>query len=204
MMDKKESRLIPGKAHLLSTTRHGHSHAKIITIMITLDVSDFNNFSQEFYDSVVNALDLHQLECSCRHSGCLSVHGYYGRSVITDDGKVKLRIRRVRCSECGKTHALLLLSLVPYSQVFLEDQRTIVQDHENGENPNAICSANGLDENNVKSIILRYRRFWQQRLQSESIFLDPIRELITGCFALYGMQFMQIRRTPNKLFSFTT
>lgn len=172
--------------------------------MITLDVPDFNNFSQEFYDSVINALDLHQLECSCKRRGCLSIHGYYQRSVITDEGKVELRILRVRCSECGKTHALLLLSLVPYSQVTLEDQRAIVQEYEKGIPPNDICSADGLDENNVKAIILRYRRFWKQRILSEDISLDPIRKLIAGCFAVYRMQFMQIRRTSNKLFLIPT
>ena len=172
--------------------------------MITLPVTDFNNFSQEFYDSIVNALDLHRLQCSCNHSGCLTIHGEYPRSVITDEGKVELRILRVFCHECGKTHALLLSSLVPYSQIPLEDQHSIVQAYESKSDPNDICSAFGLDENNVKSVILRYRRFWQQRLVSEGIFLDPLLDLIGGCFALYGMQFMQIRKTANKLFSHPT
>lgn len=169
--------------------------------MITLKVTDFNNFSQEFYDSVVNALDLQLLECSCRHTGCLTIHGYYRRSVITDDGKVELRILRVLCSECGRTHALLLISFVPYSQIPMKDHHGVVQAYENGGDPDDCCSCDGLDENNVKSIILRYRRFWRQRLLSERIALDPICELIGSCFALYGMQFMQIRRTVNKLFS---
>jgi hypothetical protein len=34
--------------------------------------------------------------------------------------------------------------------------------------------------------------------------MEPVRELITACFAFYRMQFMQIRKTVNKLFSLPT
>lgn len=172
--------------------------------MITIDATDFNNFSQKYYDSIVDTLDLHRLECPCGHSGCLTIHGYYRRSMITDEGKVILRILRVFCSECGKTHALLLSSFVPYSQISVADQHKIVQAQKHGSDPNTICSSFGLDENNVKSVILRYRRFWEQRLLSERISMEPVRELITACFAFYRMQFMQIRKTVNKLFSLPT
>ena len=54
--------------------------------MITIFVRDCNQISQSFYDSVINNLPLHQLTCSCSHSACLSVHGYYKRTVKLPSG----------------------------------------------------------------------------------------------------------------------
>lgn len=93
--------------------------------MITIFVRDCNQISQSFYDSVIYDLQLHQLTCSCSHSACLSVHGYYKRTVKLSSGAIRLRVCRVKCSECGATHALLLSSMVPYSQTFLSLQQQI-------------------------------------------------------------------------------
>lgn len=175
-----------------------------INSMITVPVDNFNTFSQKFYDSVLLRLQLHRLQCTCGHSGCLGRHGRYTRSVITEDGKVSLRILRLRCSDCGKTHAILPASIVPYCQVMLTDQHQVVCAFEAGGNRNVVCQGLGTDENNVKSIIRRYRHFWRQRLLSESIGLAPLQALICDCFSFYQMQFMQIRTTVNKLFLIPT
>ena len=173
--------------------------------MILISVSDYNQFSQDYYDSVINNLQFHRLTCSCGHSACLSIHAYYTRGVFLPDGVCPLRICRVRCSECGRTHALLLSSLVPYDRVSLSDQHTVICAYEDGSDRNAVCEQNpSIDENNVKAIIRRYSRFWLQRILSEAICLTGIPALIRSCFSLYSMQFMQIRRIPSMLFSHTT
>ena len=102
--------------------------------MITIFAGNCNQISQSFYDSVIFDLPLHQLTCSCGHSACLSIHGYYRRAVKLPSGTVRLRDCRVKCSECGNTHALLLSSMVPYSQVTLPDQQRICSDYEAGKN----------------------------------------------------------------------
>ena len=173
--------------------------------MILISVRDFNQFSQDFYDSVINSLQFHQLKCSCGHSACLSIHAYYTRRIFLPDGVHSLRICRVRCSECGRTHALLLSSLVPYDRISLLDQHAVICAYADGSDRNAVCDQNpSVDENNVKSIIRRYKRFWLQRLLSESIPLREIPSLIRSCFSFYSMQFMQIRRTAARLFVLTT
>ena len=173
--------------------------------MILISVKDYNQFSQDYYDSVINSLQFHQLKCSCGHSACLTIHAYYTRSVFLPDGVRPLRICRVRCSECGRTHALLLSSIVPYDRISLLDQHTVVCAYEDGSDRNAVCNQNpSVDENNVKSIIRRYTRFWLQRLLSESIPFRKIPSLIRSCFSFYSMQFMQIRRTAALFFSTTT
>ena len=173
--------------------------------MILISVSDYNQLSQDFYDFIINSLQFHLLTCTCGHSACLTIHGYYTRKICLPDGILVLRICRVRCSECGKTHALLLTSIVPYDRIPLISQYTIVRAFEDGSDRNAVCDSNpSVDENNVKSVIRRYVRFWQQRLIAETISLAALPALILSCFSFYSMQFMQIRGTAARLFSCTT
>lgn len=169
--------------------------------MITIQADDYNQFSQDFYNSVIFSIQLHQLSCSCKHSSCLTIHAYYKRSVITPTGKVVLKIVRVKCSVCGKTHALLLSSMVPYCQVSLIDQQEVVSDYENGNDRKHVSFANPMiDENHIKSILRKYKRHWRERLRAESIKLEPIACLARSCLSFYSAQFMQIRNTFNILF----
>ena len=170
--------------------------------MLTVLVQDFNTFTQEFYDSVISDLQLHKLECSCGHSGCLTFHGYYRRSVITPSGKKTLTICRVICSECSHTHALLLSSMVPYSQISAAVQRDIIAAYDASSDPNDVCSSGeGIDENNIKSVICRYVKFWRERLRAAGIYPGSLTDLVSACFSHYSKQFMQIKMTINILVS---
>lgn len=173
--------------------------------MITIFTPNCNQISQSYYDSVINSLQFHQLTCSCHHSACLSVHGYYTRTVKIPEGSMPLHVCRVKCSVCGRTHALLLSSIVPYSQMSAKLQQRICSDFENGHDIYGICELYlSVDENNVKSVVRNYRRHWRERLHSMSISLQSLPELVTSCFAHYSRQFMQIRRMANHLFFNTT
>jgi hypothetical protein len=58
--------------------------------------------------------------------------------------------------------------MVPYSQISAEDQRRIAESYESGTDHCEACSSgNGIDENNVKSVIRRYVKFWRERLHAE-------------------------------------
>ena len=61
--------------------------------MILISVSNYNQFSQDYYDSVINSLPFHRLTCSCGHSACLSIHrrhGYARRNgAITSSNKLR-------------------------------------------------------------------------------------------------------------------
>ena len=93
--------------------------------MITVITEECNEISQEFYDDAMDSIQICQLECSCGHCGCLAGHGAYTRSIKTALGKIPLVIRRVQCSLCNATHALLPSGIVPYSQVLLTDHAAI-------------------------------------------------------------------------------
>ena len=177
----------------------------IYTTMITILVQKCNLISQSFYDSVINRIQFHQLTCTCGHSACMTIHGYYRRSIKLPTGTLRLRLCRVRCSECGKTHALLLSSIVPYSQIRTCDQQQICIALELHLSTSAVCDSNPqIDENNVKSVRRNYRLRWREMLKALRIGLAPLTDLICSCFSNYSTQFMQIHRGFNRLFSYTT
>lgn len=171
------------------------------TLMITLSVDICNPVSQDFYDKTIYNLQFHQLVCTCGHSGCLTIHGYYDRSVKSGDSCLCLHICRVICSECGRTHALLLSSLVPYSQVPTKDQIDIIGHYESdGDFSSVMNNIPSIDESCVRSVIRRFRQFWKQRLLSESIAPMPDNSFIGRCFSAFRRQFMQVKCIPNILF----
>ena len=85
--------------------------------MITVKTENYNLISQDFYNKTIDSLDLNLISCVCGHSGCLIRHGSYKCSIQLADRILSLSVVRVYCKICGHTHALLLSSMVPYSQI---------------------------------------------------------------------------------------
>lgn len=174
-------------------------------LMITLSADFYNPISQDLYDNLIASLQFHRLSCSCGHSGCLSIHGYYSRKLKQGDSSICLSICRVRCSICSRTHALLPSFIVPYSQISLPDQAQIILASENNSSLSSVMEHTpSIDENNISSVLHRYRRYWKQRLLSERIRILPLHQLVLRCFAAFSRQFLQIKSTPNLLFLNTT
>ncbi len=174
--------------------------------MITVITQECNEISQELYDAAMDSIQNCQLECSCGHCGCLVGHGGYTRYVKTAIGKIPMAIRRVQCSFCDATHALLLSSIVPYSQVPLSDHAAIASSYEQtasaaGKDAMDVMDTNPeLTPSQVFYILSLYIRFWRQRLLSESLPLSPVHALTQPCIRLFERQFMQIKNTRNILF----
>ena len=174
------------------------------TPMITLNTNINNTLTQKIYNQLIADLQFHQLTCTCGHSGSLSVHAYYMRSLKLPEGKLRLRICRVVCSCCGRTHALLPSSIVPYSQIPLQEQVEIISTYEKADSPEDIMNTNpSIDESNCAYVIRQYCRHWKQRLLSERIDICETL-LVSQCFTAFFRQFMQIKSTPNILFCNTT
>lgn len=170
--------------------------------MITVIFERCNDFSKDDYDRVVDGLQLHRIECTCGKKGCLIRYGHYKRSVKLNSILIRLSIQRVFCTECRASHALIPSILVPYSQVPLHDQQQILDCAQKGQDMEPIMENNLLiDENNIKYIIRQFRKHWKQRLLSAA--LNIMDDLTASCLAVYSRQFMQIRRTRNKLCTYT-
>lgn len=169
--------------------------------MITITVPFDNPLNQKTYENLINTLQFHQLPCTCGHSGCLTIHGCYTRSLKADDSEITLSICRVKCSHCGKTHALLPSQLVPYSRVSLQEQAAIISAYESSRDFGQIMDRTpSIDENLIVSIIRRYITHWMQKIRSFRVELSFPSRLVKQCFSLFMNQFMQIRQTPNILF----
>lgn len=114
---------------------------------------------------------------------------------------MRLHVCRVICSHCGKTLALLLTSIVPYSQVSFADQARIVSCYENSGCYSQIMDETpAIDENCIHAIIRRFVRHWLQRLLSMRQPVCASLGLVQSCFVHFSRQFMQIKNTPNILF----
>ena len=90
--------------------------------------------------------------------------------------------------------------LVPYSSVLLKDHIAILQAHLSGRSSQPIMEENPvIDESTIGYIIRQFKRHWLQRLLTYKIPLD--KNIISACFQTFGRQLMQIKCTPNLLFS---
>lgn len=170
--------------------------------MITINYENFNPISQFAYENIINDIDFLTVPCpSCAHYGHLTKYGHYPRVLRTCDGAITLSIQRVKCSLCGKTHAVLLVDIVPYSQIPLDDHLSVIQgdpsedDSILDENPN-------LDISDIRYIRKQYNRYWKPVIVSFRISFDY--NLSINCFRYLKRQFMQIRSTVNFLFSLPT
>ena len=173
--------------------------------MITIKIENHNLISQDFYNKTIVSLDLNLIPCTCGHSGCLIRYGSYRRSIQLADRVLKLSVVRVYCKICAHTHALLLSSIIPYSQIPLVLHVRLIHAYEHEIRcQNLLAEQYCVDENNLKSIIRNYRLHWKQRLLSMRLHFPDIQSLISGCFSFFSRQFMQIKSTSNKLFVLPT
>ena len=164
--------------------------------MITRNINFFKPITSDIYKEFVDKLPLYNISCSCGHCGCLIRHAYYTRKLKTILGTITLRILRVKCKSCGKTHAILPESIVPYSQVPVDIQRSMIT-HKLGSDVLEDIMNNNYDISlsDVLHVRQKFHKFWCQRVLSAQISLSlEIKELCLTCYSLFHKQFMQIRR----------
>lgn len=168
-------------------------------VMITGIFKGFKGIKPEIYGKVTANLPLYRIRCSCGHAGCLVRHGYYNRHLKTRQETFILRILRVKCKECGRTHAILPELVVPYSQIPADLQQFMLLYPLGSPELEALMQANSdIAESNVLAVRARYRRSWKERLLTLGMKIqDDIVDLIQHSFSVFHRQFMQIRRGIN-------
>ena len=126
-------------------------------------------------------------------------HGYYSRRLKTSHGTIVLRILRVKCKECGRTHAILPELVVPYSQIPADLQQIMLLYPLGSRELETLMQSNcDITESNVLAVRSRYRRNWKERLLSMGMTLQvDIADLIQRSFFVFHRQFMQIHRGIN-------
>jgi hypothetical protein len=170
--------------------------------MITLTENKINTFSQKSYDEMIESLNFNKLTCSCNVRGQLIKHAYYKRKFKNPDEIAVIKILRIICKSCGKTHALLPDIIVPYSQISFPDHVSIIRlYHSKGSFEPLMIENEYIDESNIQYIIRQYLRHWKERIAALRIQIDDSKAFVFECLKNYKRQFMQIKCTPNILFS---
>ena len=101
--------------------------------MIILYSKKINTNFKETIQNYLNTVNFGHLECPNCHSHDLIRWGSYERGIIYFVNKQLLmvksdtmKIQRVRCNKCGKTHALLPIGIIPYKQITTELMNSIL------------------------------------------------------------------------------
>ena len=106
------------------------------------------------------------IECPCCDSDKLISYGSYERNVIVYSEYFKIKIKRVMCKECGKTHALIPYFLIPYYQ----HEKTFIY---------RVCIEKILKETGVCKLSSKVEISRQLLYQWNKIFVIHIRYLLT-------------------------
>lgn len=113
----------------------------------------------------------------------------------TENIQSLLRILRVKCMSCKSTHAVLLYSIVPYSQYALEVHLKALQSDFLNTFIDWIEWNEEINEYSYYYIRSQFQKYWKERLMSESMRLKT--HLFKSCFKIFSLQFMQIKCTRN-------
>lgn len=110
-----------------------------------------------------------------------------------------LRILRVKCKECGRTHAILPELVVPYSQIPAELQQFMLLYPLGSPELEELMQSNcDITESNILAVRSRYRRNWKERLLAIGMRVQTdIADLIKRSFSVFHRQFMQIHSGIN-------
>lgn len=75
------------------------------------------------YNRLVKYLNVDFLSCPCCSHNGLERHGYYSRHFLFNSNctRSSIRILRVRCPDCGSTHAVFVLDLIPFIAAHIDD-----------------------------------------------------------------------------------
>ncbi len=98
------------------------------------------------------------LKCEC---GCceLNIHGVYERNIIKNNKDYKIKIKRVKCSECGRTHALLPVFILPYYQSEAEEIITSVEKLvEEGKSTQEVEKETGISRQKLNQWRKKYKK----------------------------------------------
>ncbi len=151
---------------------------------------------QTIYDLIVDDLQLVQIRCNeCNQCGFV-VHGYYDRRLKrclkNGESSARITILRIRCTHCGKTHAVLLSSMIPYSQLSVEDSISIIELEHNCQINSFLDEHYWIETDDVFNTRKKFRHYWKERLLSSRLFLH-MENLTESCIEQFRLQFMQIR-----------
>lgn len=108
--------------------------------------SSLSSSIQKFYNNTINQLNLNSLQCpDCDNLG-FYYHAYYMRHIYIFQSKFPIIITRIICKHCGKTHAILIDDMLPFSQLSANTILALIKS----------LSSNFLDLSHLSFLIFKY------------------------------------------------
>ena len=150
--------------------------------------------AQKVYTNEIWKLNFNTITCNkCKTKGNFEIKGYYYRKIIIDNYSPKIRITRIKCQNCNRTHAILFLDFIPYCQLStLNSNHLILQNFIDD-----LC-----DSQLIERLKNRINKF-EQRLKDIgiSVFTSTIEE-VTRSYNQYRREtYLQIHKGIVILFS---
>lgn len=150
--------------------------------------------SQREYNTYVSAISYETVPCQCGMQGGLYQHGSYRRQVKYGMGKYSILIHRLRCKYCQKTHAVLPAQLVPYSQLPVHEQISVIAALKKGKMVSDICDTLNVEEHDVYYLRKKYLEYWEKRIREKRIDMTQSTvDLVQECVGQMEKQFMQVK-----------
>ena len=84
--------------------------------------------SQSIYNKIIDSLDFNSICCNSCSSNNWAFHASYDRYVDILNRCFKIKILRVICLTCGKTHAILVKDMIPFSILSFNDIISVLID----------------------------------------------------------------------------
>ena len=104
-----------------------NSFEKFLIDSLISSAKKLENKINEIYVKAINSIDFNKVVCNkCRSVGNYEIKGYYHRYIIINNYKLRINILRIKCRNCGRTHAILFLDFIPYYQLSAIDSKIII------------------------------------------------------------------------------
>lgn len=160
--------------------------------LITSKNNEFNDFCvniDQYYAHMEELISL-MLKCSCGISGSCIKYGWYNRTLIIDDKCINIRLQRVYCKHCKKTHTIMPRFIVPYERKPFDYIYDLITEYKDSK----------IDKADYE--LVRYMSIfnkWNNKLKVCNITLgDGLKKVITFCAFTFKMCFMQATMRNNK------
>ena len=151
------------------------------------DTFNYNNLINEYEEYIDD--NMGKFTCPFCSSSDMIKHSTYNRKFFHPENYdvITIKIQRLKCKHCGRTHAILIHFLVPYKRKTIYEIKQIINDHEEG---------NGVLVTEY-SIVKTYKK-WKQRLISINCLISSIWKkyvaFLMECADVFKMCFMQNKR----------
>lgn len=86
------------------------------------NVDELQSKIQSNYNNETEKVSYNHIRCDqCGQVGNFVIHGYYMRKLRFGRVTITIRILRVRCKGCNRTHAIMSSDFIPYSRINTEE-----------------------------------------------------------------------------------